>query len=125
MTNQEAKNELFNLIEDGVVNKSNIALKLAIQALESLPCDDCISREAAIKKLKALSWTNYDLDDAAEVLKILPSVQPQRHKGKWKAFDTTFGRNIYYCTACGRSIEILYEYDFCPLCGADMREREG
>lgn len=41
------------------------------------PSEDCISREEAIKKLKALSWTNYDLDDAAEVLKRLPSVQPK------------------------------------------------
>lgn len=44
------------------------------------PSEDCISREEAIKKLKALSWTNYDLDDAAEVLKRLPSVQP---KTRW------------------------------------------
>ena len=40
-------------------------------------CEDCISREEAVKKLKALSWTNYDLNDAAEVLKRLPSVQPK------------------------------------------------
>lgn len=119
MTNEEAIMILENMLCIGSDEKT--ACKMAIQALESLPCDDCISREAAIKKLKALSWTNYDLDDAAEVLKILPSVQPQRHKGMWKEFDTTFGRNIYYCTACGRSIEILYEYDFCPICGADMR----
>lgn len=40
MTNEEAKNELFNLIEDGVVNKSNIALKMGIKALEQQPCKD-------------------------------------------------------------------------------------
>lgn len=68
-----------------------------------------------------------DLEDAgfnvidSEVFKLANKVSEQQPKtGHWKAHDTTFGRNIYYCTACGRSLEILYEYDFCPICGAKM-----
>ena len=61
-------------------------------------------------------------DEALDIA--IKALEQNRPKGAWKEHDTTFGRNIYYCTSCGRSIEILYKYDFCPLCGADMRVEE-
>ena len=49
--------------------------------------------------------------------------------GHWKPFDLTYGRSIFYCTACGESAEIpicmdepLYKY--CPNCGARMESED-
>ena len=44
---------------------------------------------------------------------------------KWKPFDLTWGRSIYYCTECKESIEVPTScgkpmYKFCPMCGARM-----
>lgn len=79
---------------------------------------ECISGLEVLKQIPhAKNFVEY-IDFA------IKAVEQNRPKGTWKEHDTTFGRNIYYCTACGRSIEILYEYDFCPLCGADMRKVE-
>jgi Zn-finger nucleic acid-binding protein len=44
---------------------------------------------------------------------------------KWKPFDLTWGRSIYYCTECKEGIEVLTScgkpmYKFCPMCGARM-----
>ena len=44
---------------------------------------------------------------------------------KWKPFDLTWGRSIYYCTECKEGIEVPTScgkpmYKFCPMCGARM-----
>ena len=44
---------------------------------------------------------------------------------KWKPFDLTWGRSIYYCTECKEGIEVPTScgkpmYRFCPMCGARM-----
>ena len=53
----------------------------------------------------------------------LPSAQPR--KGKWlKAYGDheAFGVRpfYYYCSECNKLT--FFPYDFCPSCGADMRE---
>ena len=53
----------------------------------------------------------------------------QKH-GRWKPFDTTWGRSIYSCTSCGEAVadvptsngKVLF--NFCPNCGAKMDEVE-
>ena len=51
-----------------------------------------------------------------------------RPQGEWKPFDLTWGRSIWYCTACEESTEVPCDiwthkpiYKYCPNCGADMR----
>lgn len=56
-----------------------------------------------------------------------PTIEPERKRGKWKPFDLTWGRSIYACTACQTGLEVPTEmgkpmYNYCPYCGADMRE---
>lgn len=48
--------------------------------------------------------------------------EPERKKGKWidKSDDIYGAWN--YCSVCGEQAIDLY--DFCPNCGADMREGE-
>ena len=57
----------------------------------------------------------------------ISAVEPKR--GEWKPFDLTWGRRIWYCTACEESTEVpcdIWEhkpiYKYCPNCGADMRK---
>lgn len=59
-----------------------------------------------------------------EALERVPSAQ---HTGHWEAKDDEVFAPEYYCNQCGNRAEVdLYgEWilsDFCPKCGADMRE---
>lgn len=57
---------------------------------------------------------NYEPREIAEVV-----------KGKW--VDWLGKGNEWECSVCKCSIEShgSIAYNFCPMCGADMREREG
>lgn len=53
--------------------------------------------------------------------------QPEQRKGKWIDATDTSGGDYYRCSECGTYIEKMYfanDYmvNFCPNCGADMRE---
>ena len=66
--------------------------------------------------------------DARSIIEEAPSIEPKR--GEWIEFDTKWGRSLYYCTNCMETSEVPTAfgkplYNFCPNCGADMREREG
>lgn len=85
--------------------------------------DDVISRQAAMK-IRFSSGFDHDgilfipYRDVEEHLKKLPSVQPRR--GKWTGADGLYGCGIYICDQCGKFA--MMKTDFCPNCGADMRE---
>lgn len=49
-----------------------------------------------------------------------PTIEPERKKGKWVDVTRTGGCFLYKCSECGNLF--LEEYNFCPECGADMRE---
>ena len=58
-----------------------------------------------------------------------PSIDIEPKRGEWKPFDLTWGRSIWYCTACEESTEVPCDlwkhkpiYKYCPNCGADMRK---
>lgn len=108
----------------------------AIKALEQQPCEDTISRQAAIDALARMMPRSYTPDgshpadeeifraqevfaDCIEALEILPSAQPERKRGHW----TSDGN----CSECGKHAPFwamattYYESSFCPNCGADMR----
>ena len=93
--------------------------------------DDAISRQAVEK----ITWEEPSYTDALNVLtevrekiRQLPSVQPQRPKGKWLDKKTTikgahglaYGR--YGCSVCKRKFPT--KSNFCPDCGSDMRGEE-
>ena len=68
---------------------------------------------------------HFAIDDA-------PSIDIEPKRGEWKPFDLTWGRSIWYCTACEEGVDVPCDiwthkpvYNYCPNCGADMREREG
>ena len=105
------------------------------------PCEDCISRRAAIEYFMTnTNWHDEDgdeIDDADEKRKLLedyfsgvPSVTPAREKGKW-IWDKRTGE--YECSECGcnpiyEGIAFDYseidKYRYCRWCGAEMEVEE-
>ena len=98
-----------------------------IKALEQEPCEDCISRQAA------LGCCRNEWEEEVEMrLKSLPPVTPHPRKGHWILNENqgvqAVGNLTYHCSECGREISskyhgkisLLKEYPFC-YCGADMR----
>ena len=93
---------------------------------EAQPSEDCISREAAIKNIK---WW-FDLielnpDILIDSMITLPSVTPQRPKGKWiDVLDekTAYSETHHFeCSICGCGSSWISELEkYCPNCGAEM-----
>lgn len=50
-----------------------------------------------------------------------PTIEPKR--GEWINVSGSWSPNEK-CSVCGEVVH-EYNYNFCPYCGADMREREG
>lgn len=97
------------------------------------PSQDCISRETAIDQF--IHWYSELLLSQKEevsfkdILKSLPSVLPQHKKGKWIRYDVDIAFHPLHCSICGWSNhhiinKCIEEFQFCPNCGADMRESE-
>lgn len=114
------------------------ALEMAVEMLKQEPCEDCISRQAAIDAaMKDVSDIrthdfNAGATRAANRIENLPSVQPARRKGKW-----ILSGGKCRCSGCGEKAKYIFdkskggcnEYepfksDFCPNCGTDMREEQ-
>lgn len=89
--------------------------------------DDLISRQAAIDALHMHLMYRMGTDSNKKRLDDwingLPSAQPK--KGKWISLDDFRGKyneNGYKCSECDEHSD--YKENFCPNCGADMRQRE-
>ena len=50
----------------------------------------------------------------------LPPAQPERIKSKWELH--TYMPHNKFCLACRNDSPYNKRWDFCPKCGADMRE---
>ena len=107
--------------------------------------DDLIRRSDAIEAIEVVDWYHqnrnkdmvsgansdehqawYKADDVYKALEAVPSAD--RPQGEWIPFDLTWGRSIWYCTACEESTEVpcdIWEhkpiYKYCPNCGARMK----
>ena len=89
---------------------------------------DLISRQAAIDIVNHVRFGIQRM--AFEIIGVklleLPSVRPERKRGKWIDGDVETGAlNIQYtekiCSICGWSHSLVIPNNFCPNCGADMR----
>ena len=115
MTREEAKIFLLQLHTDKQLNKSeHEALRIAIELLGQEPCEDCISREQAIKQC-GFGMTCLHI---ADCLRKLPPVTPLPKPGRW-IFDEILDKH-YYCSEC-KSMGVDY-WDYCPYCGAKMQK---
>ena len=101
---------------------------------------DLISRQAAIDTLKKAYWDKdiqFAKDDpcivdamtdwAIRQIKDLSSAQPERKKGRW-IFEECKGNTYFRCSECGEIVTSAImgfpRYEYCPMCGADMRGEE-
>ena len=84
-----------------------------------------LKRRGLTKGEKAISL------DVVGAIKALPFAQPEKIRGRWENRSIKFATHNatiwwYACSVCGgNAINGGIRTDFCPHCGADMREQEG
>lgn len=135
MTSDEAISILTSLQEPEawepqVTEKVFTALQMAIEALAkdiNVPSNDCISRKAAIDTLiEGFKRSPTIAIRAKDMIEQLPSGQPERKRGKWIDAYPDIEPNPMFmygiCSVCGCEQAISNKLNFCPDCGADMRE---
>lgn len=145
MTNKEAIEILRANYPDACFGQLREAVDAAIEALKAQNvAGDMISRQAAIDKIKEIyEWhDNVTKERIIEHFKQLPPAQPapsqvakdiarilengqdmrvigqERIRGRWTRDNA--------CSECGCQPWFsgdIHNYNFCPNCGADMRER--
>jgi len=143
-----SREEVIRIIKDHprIVGDRSILIQKVVELppviltiSEKETVEDCISRQVAIDTIE--SWLSCDDYNEAErhimramqsVLYDLPSVTPQRKRGKWIEVEICNCHAALRCSVCDRVIEptftfgeYSYEnikkwYPFCH-CGADMR----
>ena len=96
--------------------------------------DDSISRQAAIDALNEIHYM--DREDwvmVMDTMDFLPSVEPQRKKGRWVRKDDYYNgiiMRVCKCSACDANAGIgkdgfWYKSNYCPNCGAEMQSTIG
>lgn len=116
-------------------------LKEALHEIKRIePCDDCISREQALKEFEEDQYhreycIEHEIDRSIsmEMVRIrlhdLPSVTPQPKTGHWietGAEELPFGITVLEltCSTCGWSSALIIPRNYCPKCGTKMEEGE-
>ena len=113
------------------------ALNMAISALKAQSDnDDAISRQAAIDAFSCCELTpdgGIDANDAIDILKQLPPVQPEivyckdcefRHKSPdWKHLQS-FGSSIWYCGK-SRGVNLVEAVELDDYCSSGERRTDG
>lgn len=148
MTNEEVitkiveQDEDFYIITDAVNGTVNIEVSLDWWKKQSNSDEDCISRQQAIDKMQELENEDieaygcsipegFDGKRAIEALKALPSIQQKPKTGHWEQYGYSW-KDKFKCSECGEEQPkilcgeriIGHWSDYCPNCGADMRESE-
>ena len=138
MTIEQAIDLLDNLIgmvEDNQENDYDTAFRMAIDALKAQllqegttkdATSDLISRQQAIDALDCING-------AEEVLRSLPSVQPEQKTVKCiiegSCMDIGDADFSMKCAKCGAEYyhveDYDYDYNFCPNCGRRWRRQDG
>lgn len=85
-----------------------------------------MNTEKAIEILESVSWSGYEDKEIAEAVQMgADALKEQRPHGEWIEKCWNDPRYVdYECSVCKRSI-MNGTPDFCPNCGADMREGDG
>ena len=82
--------------------------------------EDAISRSDMLDAIG--HGTTYTSEELQEIIKGLPSVNPQPKTGHWKYYQNEKGDWINECSVCGSDAGVGYQYPYCPNCGARMSE---
>lgn len=79
---------------------------------------DYISREAAKEKIDFLLMPSVIGKTVINEIDALPAADVRENKrARWKVHYP-----LATCSECGNTMEIVIQLNYCPNCGADMRE---
>ena len=99
-------------------------VRLAINALEQVPCTDAISRQAVLNYIRD-NYRRWFINDEAFMqcvngIKDIISVTPAEKVGhwEWNQYDSNPKIGNFHCSQC-HGIGKSY-YDYCPYCKAKM-----
>ena len=118
MTKEEA-------IEDLLRHYTGESTDMAIEALKQEPCEDAVSRKEVIDGINQYFHDEYyqrtsiqDCRDCLieDVIKPLPSVNPQPKIGHW--IEDEYEMKVW-CSECGEENDMCSKY--CPNCSAKMQ----
>ena len=85
-------------------------------------CTDLMERWDIADKQKEELVRQVMADIVVPIVVSQPTVEPERKKGKWTEVDEDEYWGMWYrCSECGKT---SIRGNFCPSCGADMRELE-
>ena len=98
----------------------------AIDAIERLILPQT-KGETAAEEINRVAW-RCAINCAEEMIGHLPSVEPERKKGKWlcKPYGIIFKQKIWQCSVCGNTLDFegvnagRGDANYCPNCGARM-----
>ena len=103
--------------EQGNMGEQKEALDMAIKSLEQQPCEDTISRQAAIDAVGSMLRRKFGIGgDLAEItLAGLPSAQPERKKPVFKTGESVY--HVSYANGTGGFKKNQWADWTCPDCG--------
>ena len=106
-----------NVLANGIIEAADAYVEHEkAQLSQEDTTKDTISRQAAIDALDCISGVE-------EVLKSLPSVQPEPKEGHW--IEGGIYRDVIecYCSECGQlmTTAATVRMNYCPNCGARMK----
>lgn len=84
-----------------------------------IDADKLIMYIADCKLSEIITWEQAEV--ATDFLMNAPTVE-NRPKGKWDA--SVNGTDYRVCSKCGYERHAGTKYNYCPICGADMRGEE-
>lgn len=138
MTREEAIKWLKDHHSIDLNTQDDEAHRMAIEALEQKPCEDAVSVASVFEIMGSLLSIPYDFDrsitekdvsESMDKIRVLPRVTPQEsRKGHWEVVSDGYSDNAYICecSECKDTVWVYKDADrkwnYCPNCGADMRE---
>ena len=117
-------------VASGYCHPANIPAELAkLPSVNPKPCEDAISRQAAIDMIADIDITNgfepmFSGRQIQALLSDLPSVTPAPKMGRWKIKKASihpYGNDVA-CSECGHTMASSFGYKYCPMCGCRMME---
>ena len=73
-----------------------------------------------MKHAISLDWSTLKWVNEVDIITYINPRVVERKKGKWIKESLVTTDYLYKCSACKKYSRVMYDY--CPNCGADMRE---
>ena len=130
--------------DDGYINAPHEVVTDVVRGLPSAqpkhdenPCQEQGDSDKFVvktgKTLHDVAWKNWheptlSANVVLDMIRELPPAKPERKTGKWIEQDDGWDGIYYECSVCREPFTLIDGtpsdnlYNFCPNCGADMRE---